>query len=122
MVAADVLSWHADWSKGLEHDNEEVVTLPENLWIRLLDMELWDTVLEAAKTDNLALEAMKFLSSADVSPTTWTFENPGSDSSTPLLFYNGCLYIPDSLDLQRQIVKDYHDTPVAGHTGILATY
>ena len=99
MVAADVLSWHADWSKKLEHDNEEVVALPENLWIHLLDTELQDTVSEAAKMDELAWEAMKHLSSADVSPTTWTFENPGPDSSTPLLFYNGCLYIPDSLEL-----------------------
>ena len=121
MVATDALSWRADWSKGLEHDNEEVVALPDNLWIRLLDTELWDAVLEAAKTDDLAWEAMKCLSSADVSPTTWTFETPGPDSSTPLLFYNGCLYIPDSLDLRHQIVKDHHDTPVAGHPGILAT-
>ena len=36
MIAADALSRHADWSKGLEHDNEEVVALPDNLWIRLL--------------------------------------------------------------------------------------
>ena len=99
MVAADVLSWCADWSKGLEHDNEEVVALPDNLWIRLLDTELRDAVSDAMKTDEVAREAMKRLSSADVSPTTWTIEKPGSDSSTPLLFYNGCLYIPDELEL-----------------------
>ena len=48
-------------------------------------------------------------------------QQPGPDSSTPLLFYNGCLYIPDELELRRQIVKDHHDTPTAGHPGVLAT-
>ena len=52
MVAADVLSRCADWLKELQHDNEEVVTLPDNLWICLLDMELQDAVLEAAKMND----------------------------------------------------------------------
>ena len=121
MIAADTLSRRADWSKELEHDNEEVVALPDNLWIRLLDTELWDAVSDAMKTDDVAREAMKHLSSAEVSPTTWTIEKPGPDSSTPLLFYNGHLYIPDELELQRQIIKDHHDTPTAGHLGVLAT-
>jgi len=33
MIAADALSQRADWSKGIEHNNEEVVALPENLWV-----------------------------------------------------------------------------------------
>ena len=119
MVAADALSRRADWSKGLEHDNEEVVALPDNLWIHLLDTELRDAVTDVMKTDDIAQEAIKRLSSADVSPTIWTIEKPGPDSSTPLLFYNGCLYIPDKLELQCQIVKDHHDTLTAGHPGVL---
>ena len=63
---------------------------------------------------------MKHLLSADVSPTTWTIEKPGPDSSIPLLFYNGRLYIPDELELRSQIVKDHYDTLTAGHPGVLA--
>ena len=84
-------------------------------------MELQDTVLDTIKMDDVAREAMKCLSSLDVSPMTWTIEKPGPDSSIPLLFYNGCLYIPDDLELRRQIVKDHHNTLMAGHPGVLAT-
>ena len=44
MVVADTLSRQADWSTGLEHDNEDMVALPESLWVRLVDTELQDAV------------------------------------------------------------------------------
>ena len=85
-------------------------------------MELQDTVALSLKTDHTAQEAMKCLSDPQVSPTSWTIESSGDDPSpSSLLFYNGCLYIPDNLDLRRQIVSDHHNPPTAGHLGVLAT-
>src|SRR6266571_3187413 len=121
MIVADALSRRADWSKGLEDDNDQVIALPDNLWIRLLDMEIRNTVAKGLTNDSTAQEAMKRLSETEVSPTNWTLENSGQDSTTPFLFYNGRLYIPDEIDLQHQIVRDHHDTPTAGHLGVLAT-
>jgi len=121
MIVADALSRHADWSKGIEDDNDQVVALPDNLWIRLLDTELWDAIAKGLPNDAVAQEAMKCLSKTEVSPTNWTLEPSGEDSSTPFLFYNGRLYVPDELDLRRQVVSDHHDTPTAGHPGVLAT-
>ena len=121
MVVADALSWRADWSTGLEHDNKDVVALPESLWVRLVDTELQDAVAVGQQEDNLVRDAVAKLSDPSVSPQRWTIETSGPDSSTRLLFYNGCLYIPDSLNLWRRIVSDHHDTPVAGHPGSLAT-
>jgi hypothetical protein len=34
-----------------------------------------------------------------------------------LIFYRGCLYIPNQLDLCREILRRCHDTPAAGHPG-----
>jgi len=99
MVVADALSWRADWSTGLEHDNEDVVALPESLWVRLVDTELQDTVAAGQQEDNLVRDAVAKLSDPSVFPQCWTIETSGPDSSTHLLFYNGHLYIPDSLDL-----------------------
>jgi len=121
MVVADALSWRADWSTGLEHDNEDVVALPESLWVRLVDMELQDAVAAGQQEDNLVRDAVTKLSDPSVSPQRWNIETSGPDSSTRLLFYNGHLYIPDSLNLQCRIVSDHYDTPVAGHPGSLAT-
>ena len=99
MVVADALSRRADWSTGLEHDKEDVVALPESLWIKIVDTELQDAVAAAQKEDNLVQDAVSTLSEPSVSPQHWTIETSGPDSSTRLLFYNGRLYIPDDLDL-----------------------
>jgi len=62
MVVADALSQRADWSTGLEHDNEDVVALPESLWVRLVDTELQDTVAAGQQEDNLVRDTVAKLS------------------------------------------------------------
>src|SRR6266498_2715796 len=90
------------------------------LWIKLVYMELQDAVADTQKNDELAQEALRSLTDPSVSPSCWTIVPSGSDSSTCLMFYNGCLYIPDNLGLRRRIVSDHHDTLTAGHLGALA--
>jgi hypothetical protein len=34
-----------------------------------------------------------------------------------LIFYRGCLYIPDQLDLHCEILRCCHNAPAAGHPG-----
>jgi len=109
------------WSKEIEADNDQVVALSDNIWIRLLDTVLWDTIAKGLPNDAVAQEAMKHLSKTEVSPTNWTLEPSGEDSSTPFLFYNGRLYVADELDLRRQVVSDHHNASTAGHPGVLAT-
>ena len=58
MVATDALSRRADWSIGLEHDNKDMVALPESLWIRLVDTELQDAIAAAQKEDNLVWDTI----------------------------------------------------------------
>ncbi len=96
MIVADALSRHADWLKGIDQDNVDVVALPDALWIKLVDTELQDAVADVQKNNKLALRS---LTDPSVSPSRWTIVSSGSDSSTHLIFYNGCLYIPDNLGL-----------------------
>src|SRR6266498_1386670 len=102
MIVADALSRHADWSKGIDQDNVDVVALSDALWIKLVDTELQDTVADTQKNDELAQEALRGLTDPLVSPSRWTIVPSGSDSS---MFYNGRLYIPDNLGLRCQIVS-----------------
>ncbi len=121
MIVADALSRCADWSKGIDQDKVDVVALPDTLWIKLVNMELQDAVADTQKNNELAQDALCGLADPSVFPSRWTIVLSGSDSSTHLLFYNGCLYIPDNLGLRRQIVCDHHDTLMAGHLGALVT-
>ena len=36
-----------------------------------------------------------------------------------LIFYKGCCYIPNNLELQRKILQQYHDSIPLGHPGQL---
>src|SRR6266511_3724158 len=121
MIVTGALSRHTDRLKGIDQDNVDVVALPDALLIKLVDTELQDTVADTQKNDELAQEALCSLTDPSVSPSCWTIVPSGSDSSTRLMFYNRCLYIPDNLGLRRQIVSNHHDTPTAGHLGTLAT-
>jgi len=38
-----------------------------------------------------------------------------------LLYYRGCIYVPNTSDLRRRIVSLCHDTKVAGHPGCFKT-
>jgi len=118
MVVADALSRRADWSKGVDEDNEDVTALPEELFIKTLDMELQDAVALAQKTDEAALEALRRLADPSDPPGKWSIEEGPNETSC--LFYDNRLYIPNDLDLRRRIVADHHDSLVAGHPGALA--
>ena len=89
-------------------------------WIKLVDTEIQDAVADAQKNDELAQKVVRGLTDPSVSPSCWTIVLSAPDSSTHLLLYNGCLYIPDNLGLRRQIVSDHHDTLMAEHLGALA--
>ncbi len=45
----------------------------------------------------------------------WNYENG-------LILYKGHIYIPDNLELQKDIVKMYHDSMATGHPGRWKTY
>jgi len=98
MVVVDALSRRADWSKGVEEDNEDVTALPEELFIKTLNMELQDAVALAQKTDEAALEALRCLADPSDPPGKWSIEEGPNETSC--LFYDNRLYIPNDLDLR----------------------
>ena len=125
MVLADALSRRPDLCPVEDHDNENVVLLPEDLFVALIDVELRDAVAKLQHEDSIALEALRLLTEVDPqSPSLdtdgWTTEVDSTGSK--VLFYKGKIYIPQDMELRREIVQRYHDTPTAGHPGILETY
>jgi hypothetical protein len=119
MIVADALSRRADHFIGIEGDNDNVTALPEDLWIKLLDTELRDAVAKAQISDAFTQEAIAKLSDPANPQDKWTIE--ADPHGSKILFFNNRMYIPDILDLRRQIISDHHDTGLAGHPGILAT-
>ena len=117
MVPADALSRRHDHAIGLEV-KEELIGLPEELFVKLVDIDLRDAVVSGQQSNESAREALAKLADPAVLPTKWHLEG---SNDTRCLFYDGKMYVPDDIDLRRRIVADHHDTPVAGHPGVLAT-
>ena len=123
MIQSDALSRRPDLCK--ENDEPELVTmLPETLFVNLIDAELQERILDSKKHDEEATNALKTL--LDEGPTDlkhdlkdWTIQEKDGKK---MLFYQQRAYVPDDLEIRRDIVKKHHDSPTIGHPGELGTF
>src|SRR5260370_1067220 len=98
----------------------EIVGLLEELWIGLLDLDLRNAIVTGQGSDWTALEALEKLQDSSNQFKKWSSEKGLSGSRC--LFYDSKMYVPDDLNLWRRIISDHHETPVAGHPGVLPVF
>jgi hypothetical protein len=101
--------------------NEDVVVLPEHLFVNLIDMELQKKIANAKNIDYDAAETIKKLleqgpKEAKKDLMDWKVEEFEGEN---ILFYKGKNYVPIDAELRREIVRRYHDHLMAGHPGEL---
>jgi Integrase zinc binding domain len=122
-IQADSLSrWPDLCSQGI--DNEDVIVLPEHLFVNLINMKLQKKIANAKNMDYDAAEAIKELlkqgpREAKKDLMDWEVEDFEGEN---VLFYKGKNYVPIDAELQREIVQRYHDHPTAEHPGELQTF
>ena len=124
MFLSDTLSRRPDFVLDGEHDNEDVVLLPDGLFVNLIDIDLQRKIANTEDLDSDIPNQIKTL--LEKGPTTlwqdlsdWTTE---IFEGRPVLFYKGKNYIPNSQKLRKEIVERFHDNPSAGHPGELETF
>lgn len=118
MVQSDALSCRPDHIID-DNDNDNIILLPDNLFVRNIDLDLRDTLTDLTFKDVLFTKALEALQNNGPLPITskladWHFDNG-------LLFFKDRCYIPPDLPLQRGIVSRYHDSLSGGHPGHLKT-
>ena len=67
MMQADALSRRSDHYQKEDRDNENIILLPDDLFVNLLDTELQDRILEACNIDHNILEVLDQLLNSDIS-------------------------------------------------------
>ena len=99
-------------------DNDNVTVLPDDLFIRAIDIALVDKISSSSSSDPLVVSALQNLSVGSPlfprsSLSDWHF----SDS---LLYLKKCLYIPAAAC--HALISSVHASPTAGHGGFFCTY
>ena len=92
--------------------------LPNTLFVGAIDLALKDLLATAGWNNSITSDALQALKEGPAPATStladWTVEDG-------LMFYKGWCYVPDNLEVRRQVVSQYHDTISAGHSGQLKT-
>ena len=124
MIQSDTLSQQPDYGLDDEHDNEDIILLPDNLFINLLDVDLQKRITETKEMDYEVKETLDLLlknrpTNLQKDLSDWKMEE--IDRKTTL-FYKGKNYIPKDQELRQDIVRMFHNHETAGHPGELETY
>ena len=118
MVQSDTLSRLQHLNQEV-NDNDNIVLLPDKMFISLMDVDLANRIRTSNATDKVVLDALAAAKSDDVLPmkstlADWIFEDG-------LVFYQKWCYVPADENLRRNIVRRYHDLQPMGHPGQFAT-
>ena len=124
MIQSDALSRRPDLCPEEDNDNEDIVMLPNDMFLNLIDVDLQEKIAISDDLDGNAAEALKLLlEKAPTEMTTglenWKVENYNGRN---ILFFKGKNYIPRNMELRREIVRMFHDHETAGHPGEIGTY
>uniref|UniRef100_A0A0W0G8H9 Putative pro-pol protein n=1 Tax=Moniliophthora roreri TaxID=221103 RepID=A0A0W0G8H9_MONRR len=115
ITQADALSRRTNEQDDVNSDNEDIVVLPDRLFIKGIDLELKEDIAERLGLDDFHKSALEQLLHQGVPPiksalSDWKIEGD-------LLFFQNRVYVPNNMDLRRQIVQSIHETPGVGHPG-----
>ena len=118
MIQSNVLSCWPDYiMNGTNNDN--VIVLPNNIFIKAIDFSLQETIQELIKDDNLFAKALESIKHHGPVPIKSKFNEWSMNDG--LLFFWGWCYIPSNDTLRQQITQFYHDILSSGHPGHLKT-
>ena len=104
--AADALSHQQDLMPS-DEDLKPIMLLSQDKFVELNIISANSEItayLDAVTTDNKILERIQQITSNNVQ------------------YKEGWLLVPDNDDIQKDLLKLYHDTPMVGHLGITRTY
>ena len=70
MIQANAISRRSDHCPKDDHNNEDIVLLPDDLFVKLLDLELQDQILKATDLDFNIFNALEKLLDGELSDLT----------------------------------------------------
>uniref|UniRef100_A0A0W0GF26 RNA-directed DNA polymerase n=2 Tax=Moniliophthora roreri TaxID=221103 RepID=A0A0W0GF26_MONRR len=115
MVQSDALSRRPDLVDEEENDNDDIVMLPDKLFVNVIDTELKATLEKALPNDEFLQMTIESLIEKGTPPIKSSLQDWRTEGN--LLFYKDRLYVPNDPTLRRLIVKTIHEALPHGHPG-----
>uniref|UniRef100_A0A0W0EU24 Integrase catalytic domain-containing protein n=1 Tax=Moniliophthora roreri TaxID=221103 RepID=A0A0W0EU24_MONRR len=115
MVQLDALSRRSDLVEDEDTDNEDVVVLPDKLFIKTIDTELKNMLEEALPTDEFFKMTIELLLEKRVTPIKSSLQDWRTTDG--ILYYKNRVYVPNDSKLQKHLVKSIHEALLHGHPG-----
>uniref|UniRef100_A0A0W0FF01 RNA-directed DNA polymerase n=1 Tax=Moniliophthora roreri TaxID=221103 RepID=A0A0W0FF01_MONRR len=119
MVQSDVLSRRDDHVQGMDDDNDDVILLPERLFINVVDLDLQAKLQDRLGSDDFHKMTLESLTTKGVPPIKSALSDWEVNDS--LIRYQGWIYVPDDVLLRREITKTIHEGQPFGHPGQFGT-
>ena len=124
MIQSDALSRQPDFIPDKDTDNEDVIMLPDDIFLQLLDLDLQRRIANTHDHDDEVTKALTTM--LEQGPATlrrelgdWTIKQ---FEGRNIIFFKGKNYIPHDNNLRWDITRIFHDHKTAGHPGELETY
>src|SRR5271155_5050330 len=92
----------------IDTNNEDQILLSDDLFVRTINLDLHDLIVSTGKEDNVFQSTVKALVNQEQLPLN--FRPSNWMITDDLLFYKDRCYVPDDLNLRRQITTRYHKT------------
>ena len=129
MGKPDALSRRADHGSGQEDNNNITLLTPELFQIRALAgvdssgeersilQDIRRTLKDGVQEETVAKAIRELKHDKGRSFECSARSAEWSESDDNLLLFRGKIYVPKDLDLRLRIVKQHHDSLIAGHPG-----
>ncbi|ESK86116.1 pro-pol protein [Moniliophthora roreri MCA 2997] len=115
MVQSDALSRQPDLVDEEENENDDIVMLPDKLFVNVIDTELKDMLEKALPADEFSQMTLESLSKKGTPLIKSLLQDWQMEGD--LLFYKDRVYIPNDMTLRQRIVKSIHKALPHGHPG-----
>ena len=119
LAGPDALSHCPNLLPATNSDNDDVTLLPPSLFIHVIDSALSSRIASSSSSDPLVLQALQSMNGSI--PPTFRFRLSDWQHVDGVLTFQGCVYIPPTGDLCRDILHCCHDHATVGHPGFLKT-
>uniref|UniRef100_A0A0W0G4X8 RNA-directed DNA polymerase n=1 Tax=Moniliophthora roreri TaxID=221103 RepID=A0A0W0G4X8_MONRR len=119
MIQSDALSRRDDHVKGVDTDNDDVILLPQQLFINVIDLDLQAKLRDRLGSDDFHKMTLESLTTNGVPPIKSALSDWEVNDS--LIRYRGRIYVPDDIVLRREITRTIHEGQPFGHPGQFGT-